>query len=268
MSAKEKKINNYLITINNIEDIKDYKKVGVTAFLFALKDYSIGYEKTYTYEEINSIPDKKYVLINTLLNTTDIDNIRPILNNLKVDGFVFEDVGLINLLKDKQGEKILFINHFNTNSQSINNWLEYVDSVVISNELTLKEYQEILPKVNKNIVVQALGYNQIMYSKRHLLKNFQEQFNLPQKNKTIIKDKQGDTKFNIIDSKEGTIILSNKIFNGSKLLDLPNVLYYLINTSYIKKDDILSFINNKEIENTDEGFLNKATYYKLKEVKK
>ena len=58
--------NNYLISINNLTDIDKYKKVGGSAFLFALDSYTIGYN-TFTIEEINSIQNEnKYVLINKL----------------------------------------------------------------------------------------------------------------------------------------------------------------------------------------------------------
>ena len=42
---------NILIYVDNIEHISDYRKAGISAFLFALKDYSIGYN-TYTLEEV------------------------------------------------------------------------------------------------------------------------------------------------------------------------------------------------------------------------
>ena len=49
--------NNYLISINNLTDIDKYKKVGGSAFLFALDSYTIGYN-TFTIEEINSIQNE------------------------------------------------------------------------------------------------------------------------------------------------------------------------------------------------------------------
>ena len=239
MSVKEKMSNNYLVTINKLNDIEKLKKVGVSTFVFALENYSIGYEKTFTVDEINNIKEKKLVLINTLLNCKKMDEIKEILPKIECDGFIFEDIGLINVLKNYKGLKILFMNHFNCNSESINNFLEYVDSVVISNELTLEEYKEITNKVNKKIVLNLFGYNQVMYSKRHLLSNFQEQFKLEKENFTEIKDKYGNTKFKVKEEQEGTIMLSNKIFDGRELLNLPNVLYYYLNTSYIAIEDTL-----------------------------
>ncbi|MBR1416268.1 MAG: U32 family peptidase [Bacilli bacterium] len=267
MSVEEKKVTKFLVSINNIDDIKEYKKVGITTFLFALKDYSIGY-KDYSIEEINSINEKKYVLINRVLNTKEIDDLKLIISKLNVDGIIFEDVGLINVLKEYKLEKILFINHFNTNSESINCWLEYVDSVVLSNELTFDEYKYIVSKVNKEVIINIFGYNQIMYSKRKLLSNYNEQFNLDNTYSNEIKDQNSDVKFKILEQNNETLILSNNIFDGRRLLSLSNIKYYYLNTSLIDTSVVLDFINNKEIKNSDEGFLDKMSYYKLKGEKK
>ena len=69
MSVEKTMLTNYLVSINNLNDINIYKKAGITTFLFALKDYSIGYETTFTTNEINNLNVTKYVLINTLLNS-------------------------------------------------------------------------------------------------------------------------------------------------------------------------------------------------------
>ena len=262
MLVQEKKTK-ILVSINNLEDIAKYKKVGVTTFLFALKGYSVGYERTYTIDEINNINEKKYVLINRLLNTKEIEELKKVINTIKCDGFVFEDVGLINNIDDSN-EKILFINHFNTNSLTINNWLTYVDSVVLSSELTFDEYTTILSKVNKDVVLNVFGYNQIMYSKRSLLTNYNEHFNQEHTYKNTIKDQNSELKYKILEDNGETIILSNKIFNGSRLFALDNVKYFMFNTSYIDVDTVIKFIETDEVDNSDEGFLDKPSFYKLK----
>ena len=261
-----KKINKYLVSINNIEDINTFKKVGITTFSFALEKYSIGYYTYYDVDTINSINETKYVIINRLLNTTDVDTLKEILPKLNVDGYIFEDISLINIFKELniQGKKILFINHFNCNSLSINCWLEYVDSVIVSNELTYEEYSEITKKVNKPIVINIFGYNQIMYSRRYLLSNFYKKYNEDIKYTNHIKDQNSDISFNIKEEDKGTIIYSNRIYDGRRLLDLDNILYYYLNTSFIDTNTVIDFINGLEID-SDNGFLDKKTIYKLKE---
>lgn len=266
MSVEEKKKTKYLVSINSVNDINEYKKVGITTFLFALKDYSIGYENTFSYDEINKIKETKYVLINQVLDNNKIDGLKKILPNLEVDGFVFEDIGLINVFKELNitGQKILFMNHFNCNYESVNIWLDYVDSVFISNELTYDELKEIAYKSKKEIVLHVFGYNQIMYSKRKLLSNYYKYNNKEVKLKNTIKDKASDIKFNVIEDENGTVFLTNNIFDGRRLLDIENVLFYYINTSFIPTDEVIKFINNKDVDNTNNGFLDTKTIYKLK----
>ena len=263
-----KKINRFLININSLDDIKEYKKVGITTFVFALNDYAIGYEKYFSVDEINGINETKYVIINRLLDTEDIENIKNVLKELKVDGFIFEDIGLIKVFNELNipGKKILYMNHFNNNSMSINYWLDYVDSVFVGNELTYDEYKVITEKVKKDIVLNVFGYNQVMYSKRLLLSNFYKKYNLDIKKKGTIKDQNSDIMYHINEEDDGTIFYSNKIFNGKRLLDLDNSYYY-INSSFIDKDVIMKFLENEDID-SDEGFLDKKTIYKLKEKEK
>lgn len=256
---------NYLISINNIKDIEEIKKVQDATFLFALEEYSIGYPNTFTLEEVNNVNEPKYLLINRLLTNEDIDNLKTILPQFNGDGFVFEDVGLINILKETKKDLILFINHFNCSSMEINYWLDYVNSVVISNELTIEEIKEITSKTKGPVCVQIFGYNQVMYSRRFLLKNYFDHFNLPYQNPSLIEDKQGTTKFLLTESKHGTVAYSSKIFDGRVLKELPNIAYFLINSSFISQENILKFLKNEEVANTDTGFLTKKTIYKLEE---
>jgi len=110
--VKENVMNKYLISINSLEDVSFYKKNGISAFLLPLKDYSIGYN-SFTISEINSLKVTKYCLINKVLNNEEIDNLKEIIDNIDVEGFMIEDVGLINIIRKLNKKIILFINHFN-----------------------------------------------------------------------------------------------------------------------------------------------------------
>ena len=92
-------ISKIILTIDDLKYIDDYREVGITTFLFPLKDYSVGYN-TYTLDEINSINvSNKYILLNRVLDCKDIDNLKEVLKNLKdIKGIVFEDIGLIELV--------------------------------------------------------------------------------------------------------------------------------------------------------------------------
>ena len=69
-------ISNILIYVDDINHIDDYRKAGVSAFLFALEGYSVGYN-TYSLEEINNNKvSNKYVMINRVLDCESVDRLK------------------------------------------------------------------------------------------------------------------------------------------------------------------------------------------------
>lgn len=264
-------ISNILIFVDDLKYLSDYRKAGVSAFLFALEDFSVGY-KTYSIEEINNVDvSNKYVIINRILTSDDIDKLKKIIKKFKtIKGLVFEDVGVYEFLRklDTNLELILFQNHFCTNSNSVNFWLDKVDSVFISNELTYDEISLITKQAKKSVCLHLFGYNQVMYSRRLLLSNWSEYFALPSKKQNTIIDQATKVQFKAYEDKYGTIMYSGNIFNGHELLTLKNVKYFYINTMLIPHQRILQFLkdlNSIDNQNEDDGFLHKSTIYKLKE---
>lgn len=260
-------MSNILIYVDKLEYISDYRKAGVSAFLFGLSGYCVGYN-TYTLDEIKNVEvSNKYLLINRVLDCKAIDELKVILKDISgIKGIVFEDIGLVNVLKDYDVEKILFQNHFGTNKESINFWLDRVDSVFVSNEITYEEIDYICKNVKKDVVLHLYGYNQVMYSRRLLLSNWSDRFNVEKKSTNVISDISSGIKFRAMENEYGTVMYSQNIFNGSRLLGLDNVKYYYVNTTMIDHDVIMDFLSNKEhiSEEEDNGFLDRETIYKLK----
>ena len=260
-------MNNYIINVDKLDYIKEYMECGINTFLFALKDFSIGYN-TFTYDEIESLDlDNKYLLINRVLDCESIDKLKELLPKFKtIKGIFYEDIGIINFAKDLNIELILFQNHFNTNVYSINYWLDRVDSVVVSNELTLDELKYISEKANKPIVLNLYGHNQVMYSRRLLLTNWSKNFNIVNKKENLIEDIATHVRFRVLESEYGTVMYSDKIFNGKELLDLKNIKYFYINPTLIDHKVVMDYLKDMKHTNDEEdsGFLYKETIYKLK----
>lgn len=260
-------MSNILIYVDKLEYISDYRKAGVSAFLFGLSNYCVGYN-TYTLDDIKNVEvSNKYLLINRVLDCKAIDELKVILKDISgIKGIVFEDIGLVNVLNDFEGEKIIFQNHFGTNKDSINFWLDRVDSVFVSNEITYDEIDYICKNVKKDVVLHLYGYNQVMYSRRLLLSNWSERFNIEKKSTNVISDISSGIKFRAMENEYGTVMYSQNVFNGSRLLGLDNVKYYYVNTTMVDHDVIMDFLTNKEhsSEDEDNGFLDRETIYKLK----
>lgn len=266
-------ISKVLIYVDDLNHINDYRKAGVSAFLFGLEGYCVGY-KTYSLEEIEKIDvSNKYIILNRVLDCKDIDNLRNILLKFtNIKGLIFEDIGVYNMARDMgiELEMILFQNHFGTNSCSVNFWLDRVDSMFISNEITKNEVITIVENVSKPVVLHLFGYNQVMYSRRLLLTNWSEEFEIPNKNTNVITDRATKVKFRAIENEYGTVMYSDKIFNGKELLGLDNVKYYYVNTMLVNHNEVMDFLTNElhTSDNEDNGFLDKETIYKLKERNK
>lgn len=266
-------ISNILIYVDDINHIDDYRKAGVSAFLFALEGYSVGYN-TYTLESINNNEvSNKYVMINRVLDCESVDSLKEVLPKLtNVKGIVYEDIAVYNLVKDLglNLEMIFYQNHFGTNSNSVNFWLDRVDSIFISNEITKEEISNIVSNASKEVVLHLFGFNQVMYSRRKLLTNWSEFFDIDKKNTNLLTDRATKVQFRAMENEYGTVMYSGKIFNGKELLGLNNVKYYYVNPTMIEHDVVMDFLTNNEHNSDleDNGFLDKETIYKLKERNK
>ena len=262
-------MSNILIYVDKLDYISDYGKAGVSAFLFGLSNYCVGYN-TYDLESIKSIEvSNKYLLINRVLDCESIDGLKELLKDIgDIKGIIFEDIGVLNVINDLglNVEKILFQNHFGTNKDSVNFWLERVDSVFVSNEITYDEIKYITENINGKVVLHLYGYNQVMYSRRLLLSNWSDKFNIEKKSTNVISDVQSGIKFRALENEYGTVMYSENIFNGRRLLDLSNVKYYYVNTTLVNHNDVMDFLCNSDhsSELEDEGFLDRETIYKLK----
>ena len=265
---------NILINVENVDYIDDYRKAGVSAFLFPLEGFSVGY-KTFSLEEINNLDvSNKYVLLNRVIDCKTLDALKEVLVKLKdVKGLVYEDIGVYKVVKDLNldMELIFFQNHFGTNSKSINFWLDRVTSVFVSNEITKDEIKYILDNVNGSVCLHLYGYNQVMYSRRLLLSNWSEEFNILYKNSNVLEDVATKVKFRALENEFGTVMYSDKIYNGKELYGLNNVKFFYVNTTMIDHDVVMDFLTNMDNHsnsNEDNGFLDKETIYKLKERNK
>lgn len=254
--------NKILITINDINSIDKLKKLGITKYVFPLKDYCVGIPNTFLIEEI---PCEGYLYINRILDNDGIDGLKEILRNIdsKIKGIIFDDLGVLEVIKDMDLEKILYLSHFNTNSESINIYLDYVDTVIVSTDITKEEIEYIINNTKKEISLFIFGYVSAMYSRRLLLNNYSDFYNIDKVNPLEI-DNTGN-KFIVYENEYGTAFYPKIIFNGLELLELK-AKYYFFNSVFLRVEEIEDVLNGKlDGLITSKHFLNKETIYKLKD---
>ena len=239
--------NNILLLIDDLKIVKKAKKVPNVTFLFPLKDFSIGFKNTFALDEIK---EEGYLFLNRILDNAGIEQFKNIISRIpsNIKGIVFDDLGILNvLLKSNLNlTKILFLNHFNCNYESINNFLEYVDSVVVSPDITIKEIDEIIAKTNKPLVLYTFGHVNIMYSRRTLITNYNNYFNRNVPNIASLEENVSKTKFKIMENPYGTVIYTEKPFNGLELLN-RKCLFNLINTyKYLSEKETIFKLKGEE----------------------
>lgn len=266
------KKNKTLLLVNNISIIDKLKEREDVTFLFPVKDFSIGHTNTF---DISEIKIDGYIFLNRILNNEDIKKLREILKSLpeNIKGIVFDDVGVLNVLLelDLPITKILFLNHLNCNYESVIAYLEYVDSVVVSPDITITEIEEILEKASKPLVIFTFGYVNIMYSRRTLLTNYNDEFKRDVPLKSILEEEISHQNFKIVENDYGTVIYPNCPFNGLVLRDKKNVLYNLVNTLFLSDEEVLKIIDsetNLEEEYPYKYLSDKKMIVKLKEEAK
>lgn len=254
--------NNVLFTVTNLDLIEELKGLGISKFVYPLSFFCVGIPRCF---EINEIKEENaYLFVNRILDSKSIDALSKILHNLpnNIKGIIFDDLGLIEVLKDVNIEKILYYSHFNTNYESINYFFDYVDEVFVSTDITEEEIDEIISKAKRPISLFVFGLVSSLYSRRTLLENHAKQFNIPCK-----KEKElhiNDKKFIAIENEYGMMMYHYPYYDGSRLLN-KKAKYYFYYPILLEDKDVLKIAQNDfKCVKCDNGFLDTKTIYKVK----
>ena len=243
---------NKLVTVTNKDFISNLKKEDVT-LVYPLRFFSVGYEE---YFDIKDIDD--FVLVNRILNDEELNNFEEILVSSDVKGIMFDDLGILDIVKDMNITKILILDHISNNVSSINSYLEYVDSIVVSSDLSEEEIRNIVKNVNKKVVIYTFGLKGLMFSRRNLLDNYKLD------KEKVIDSHINNKFFKVIESDYGTKVYAYPYYDGTSLLDLDNVLYFWYDPILLDINNIRKVLNN-DLSNIDCSriFLDKKIVYKV-----
>ena len=238
--------NNYLVLVNSHTLLEKLKKESQVTFLFPLKGFTVGFSDTFSLDEIAY--ENAYLFVNRILDHKSILEFQQLIERLPshIKGIVFDDIGVLQVLKTipNQLTKILFLNHFNCNYVSVNAYLEDVDSVVVSTDITEEETKKIVEMSHKPVVLYTFGHVNIMYSRRKLITNYNEHF---KKNSPKISEITNDLHqpFYMAENEFGTVIYTGKPFNGLKFRNLKPVLFFLINTTFLSDEEVMEILHSK-----------------------
>ncbi|MDD3048822.1 MAG: U32 family peptidase [Bacilli bacterium] len=287
-----------LVSPSTVDSIDKLINIGVDGFILGIKDYSIFTEAIFTIDDLKIlIPKIKtsnkeiFILINKIIYNKDIPLLKEyllILDDLNVNGVIYDDVSVVNLKQDL-GLKLDLVwgqTHLPTNHNTCDYWLNHgVNYALLSNEITLDEIIEINYNTKIKLMVNIYGYLPMFESSRKLVSNYFDYIKKDNKDKNYyLYEKERNSLYPIYEDINGTYILSPKILNG--LEELPklkdnNIDYVILNSLLINPDNFLkivsyyiNFTNNieklsNEVDvlsnnNTDKGFFYKETIYRVK----
>ena len=262
----------YLI-IPNKKEIDLYTKYNFNTFILPLRGYSIGFNVYYSVDEVNSLSEKYnvYVIMNKFLHM-NIEEFRKIYKSFNENvKFIVEDIGLTDIIdKDRL---VLYENHILSNYRAIN----YLDSlgiknVVINNDLTINELEEIQGKCESNLYYFYVGKNSLMYSRRNLVSNYNKHYSLDDTSNYELVEKVSKKKLDIYEEMDGSVVYFDKIFCASKYVDKlnMNLIINLTNIDSVSEEIILSEYDKTnlcDLIDSDYYFLENDIKYKVGDIK-
>ena len=276
--------------IDEINNTLDY----CDAYLIGIKELSINMNLYVDIGEIDKIKriignKELFISVNKNITNDDIDKVKDImikLNDYNINGLFYYDVGIVKIYNniDTNYELVWASNHATTNYNTINYWSSFgVKYCLISSEITLNEIIDIRNNTSIKMIVPIFGYQTMFNSKRHIVKNYLDYFNLSDNSKVNYIEKEGKV-YPIIDDKLGTTVYTNYILNGicgyDNLVDngIDYVLFNSFNIDSRKFLDVLKCVRdyNKDsyekisslFSNCGTGFMYQETIARVKKDEK
>ena len=274
---------------NSKTNIKEYTKIGAQAFIFALKDYSCGYESYYSLDDIKEIVNNNdievFVSLNKNFFNEELESLEKVLlelSKLNIKGVLFYDLAVLNL-RDKNNLSLDLVwnqTHMVTNYNTCNYYYDKnVKYGIISKEITIDEINEINDKTNMSLMTYVFCYPLMSYTRRSLLTNYFKSHNYD-KDKSSYIVKNNDEEYIVNEEEHGTAFYMNKLLNGSDIINNLNTEYAIFDESFIDKELFTKVFElfKKLIDTKDEnikkeiddligdytGFFHIKTIYKVK----
>lgn len=271
-----RKMSKILLKINDVKELS-YEADG---YILGIDKYSFLFGKTFNIDEIKKIKDdlkekEIFVSFNRVIFNDELEDYKMKLkeiDDLGINGIIVGDIAALTY--DIKTNVILDQTHLNNSFYAINHYYNNgVYGTVLTNDITLSEINDIKKNTKSVLFKQVFGYPHLSTSKRKLISNYKEYFNINDTSSIYeINEKNSDNIYKIIEDNFGTHILGDKVLNllsfdidvdykivdGFMLGDVKKVLEIFMNNKKDKND----WIN--DTYNANYGFINKETIYRVK----
>ena len=283
---------------------KFYSENEIDGFIIGIKDYSENFNSYVTesnlkstIEKLNDKNIKAYIMLNKVYFNEDIDGLIKLLkkiDKLNVEAVIFSDIAIFNIVRENNLDiKLIISNKMITNSRSINFYEKRgLYGYIPTPQITIDEIIDITKNTTSLAYIKLFGYTNMATSSRSLITNYLKYIKSdkdPSK-KYYMHEKISDEYYPVIED-GNTNFFSSKIMNGlleyKKLINNnidcaiilddylieENAFYNVIEAFVALKnhpDDIefaeklKQVIDTNLFNNTDNGFLNKKTIFKVK----
>ena len=269
-----------LIKVNNYNDLK-YPSDG---FILGVLDYSFLFSKTFSVKEIKQIIKENknkeiFAELNYIVPNSKIDeykNVLKSLDKLGLKGIIVGDIAALTY--NLETPIILNQLHLNNSSLTINHYYKNgVAGFILTNDITIDEINTIRKNTKAILFKEVFTLPHLSTSLRKLVSNYKNYFDIDSNSKNYyICENKKNTYYSVIEDSYGTHILGSKVLNLFDELDYLDVDYIILNSYMLDNEKFKKvldiFINNDKeksfyIKNefdTDKGFINKKTIYKVK----
>lgn len=271
-----RKMSKILLKINDVKELS-YEADG---YILGIDKYSFLFGKTFNIDEIKKIKDdlkgkEIFVSFNRVIFNSELEDYKKKLkkvDSLGIAGIIVGDIAALTY--DIKTNVILDQMHLNNSFYAINHYYNNgVYGTVLTNDITLSEINDIKKNTKSVLFKQVFGYPHLSTSKRKLISNYKEYFNINDTSSIYeIVEKNSNNIYKIIEDNFGTHILGDKVLNllsfdidvdykivdGFMLGDVKKVLEIFMNNKKDKND----WIN--DTYNANYGFINKETIYRVK----
>ena len=270
-----RKMSKILLKINDVKELS-YEADG---YILGIDKYSFLFGKTFSIDEIKKIKDdlkgkEIFVSFNRVIFNSELEDYKKKLkkvDSLGISGIIVGDIAALTY--DIKTNVILDQMHLNNSFYAINHYYNNgVYGTVLTNDITLSEINDIKKNTKSVLFKQVFGYPHLSTSKRRLISNYKEYFNINDTSSIYeISEKNSNNIYKIIEDNFGTHILGDKVLNllsfdidvdykivdGFMLGDVKKVLEIFMNNKKDKND----WIN--DTYNANYGFINKETIYRV-----
>ncbi len=249
--------------------------------IVGIKGLSVNCPCYFDVSDLKEINKDIFVTLNKNIHNNNLEHLKDVLiklNDLNIKGVIFYDLSILNL-KDKLNlnyDLIWHQEHMTTNYKTVNLMYDLgVSYAYLSSDITLREMLEIKNNTDSKLFINGFGYQPMFASRRNLVKNYLNTFNLKSDDNLMI-SKEGK-RYYIEDDSNGTFVYTNFILEGLK--ESLNFDYVVLNSykidNFSKVVEIFKNTTNDNLveneaklyelfNNLGKGFFYEGTVYKVK----